>query len=123
MDMPVQRSTRQVADAIRRSIESRDGETLSALYAEGCDHTVVNRNAPPSRPLMVRGHDAIRAMWMEACARDMTHKVETQIAEDRQIATRITCRYPDGTKVACIHLVEVADGRIQRSYELDCWDE
>lgn len=123
MDMATRRTTAQIAEAMRRGTETRDAELMTSLYADDAEHVVVNRNAPPSRPHVLRGIAAIEAIWRENCAREMTHKVEAQLVDGDHIATRILCRYVDGTLVSSACLADVAGGFIRRQFELDCWDE
>ena len=33
------------------------------------------------------------------------------------------CSYPDGTKVVCLALLDLADGRIVRQVGVQAWDE
>ena len=46
-------------EALRRGIEERDAATLRGLYAPDAEMTVVDRNAPPSQPRLLRGRTAI----------------------------------------------------------------
>ena len=63
-------------EALRRGIEERDAATLRALYAPDAEMTVVDRNAPPSQPRVLRGRTAIGEYLDDTCGRDMTHRLE-----------------------------------------------
>jgi hypothetical protein len=112
-----------IASAYARAIEGRDPTLLISLYREDCEHVLINRNAPPSRPVVLRGRAAVAAMWEEDCGRDMTHRVESIITTGDRLAFYMTCQYPDGTRVASMGSAELADGGILRETTIECWDE
>jgi hypothetical protein len=109
--------------ALKRAIEGRDGRMLASFYASDAVVTVVDRNNPPSRPREVRGKAAITAYWDDICSRAMTHKVDTTIADGDKLAFTQACAYPDGTKVLCVSVLELADGQIARQTAVQAWDE
>jgi hypothetical protein len=113
----------RIASAYARAIEGRDPSLLISLYREDCEHILINRNAPPSRPIVLRGRAAVAAMWEEDCGRDMTHRVESIIATHDRLAFYMTCQYPDGTRVAGMGTSELQDGVIVRETTIECWDE
>jgi hypothetical protein len=113
----------RVASAYARAIEGRDPALLISLYREDCEHILINRNAPPSRPVVLRGRAAVAAMWEEDCGRDMAHRVESIITTHDRLAFYMTCQYPDGTRVAAMGTAELADGVIVRETSIECWDE
>jgi hypothetical protein len=112
-----------VADTFRRGIEQRNAELLGSLYAEDCEHVQINRNAPPSQPIVVRGRAAITAIWRDDCARDIRHRIEASFGTGDQVAFRVTCQHPDGTLVATMMMAELRDGLIHRAVAIECWDE
>jgi hypothetical protein len=105
------------------AIEARDARLLGSLYHEDCEYVLINRNAPPSRPKILRGRPAVAAMWQEDCARDMAHRVEAIVADDDRIAWHLSCLYPDGTRVVAMGSAEIAGGLIRRETTIECWDE
>ena len=125
MDMKAGSATpaAQLADAYARAIEARDAGLLASLYHEDCEYVLINRNAPPSRPVILRGRPAVAAMWQEDCGRDMAHRVEAIVADADRIAWHLSCLYPDGTRVAAMGSAEVAGGLIRRETTIECWDE
>jgi ketosteroid isomerase-like protein len=124
MDMKVDSgAAATLARAYARAAEEHDARGLTSLYAEDCQYTLINRNAPPSRPTVLRGRAAVAAMYREACGREMTHRVEDVVAEGDRFAMHVTCLYPDGTRVAAMLFAQLADGLIQRETSIDCWDE
>ena len=52
----------------------------------------------------------------------MTHKVETSIAEGNRLAFTQACAYPDGARVFCAAVVELAEGKISRQTVVQAWD-
>jgi ketosteroid isomerase-like protein len=109
--------------AIKRAIEGRDGGMLASFYTEDAVLRVIDRNNPPSKPREVKGKSAISTFWDDICSRAMTHKVDVSIAEGNRLAFTQACSYPDGAKVFCVAVVELADGRIARQTVVQAWDE
>jgi ketosteroid isomerase-like protein len=109
--------------AIKRAIEGRDGGMLASFYTEDAVLRVIDRNNPPSKPREVKGKSAISTFWDDICSRAMTHKVDVSIAEGNRLAFTQACSYPDGAKVFCVAVVELAGGRIARQTVVQAWDE
>jgi ketosteroid isomerase-like protein len=111
------------AEALRRGIEERDTATLLGLYAEDAELHVVDRNDQPSHPKVVRGRAAIGEYLAGVCGRDMTHTIERLVLGDGNASFAQACRYPDGTRVLCIAVLDLKDGLIARQYGVQAWDE
>ena len=109
--------------AIKQAIEGRDGRRLAGFYADSAVVRVIYRNNPPSRPREVRGRAAIAMFWDDICSRTMTHRVDTSIAEGDQIAFTQACAYPDGTRVFCVAVLDLKDGKIAEHTVVQAWDE
>ena len=118
-DSPEQR----MLETLRSGLRSRDAALLASLYHKGVEFRIVNRNNPPSRPLVLNGRDAVRRMLEDLCAREMTHEVIRSVAGADSIAYGIECRYPDGCQVIGLNLATVKDGLIVSEISVDCWDE
>jgi hypothetical protein len=84
---------------------------------------VVNRNYPPSRPLVLRGRPEVASLLADICAREMTHEISQGVAAEGAIAYRLECRYPDGCHVVGHYLARIEGGRIVSESSIDCWDE
>ena len=110
-------------EAIRSGYRERDVAKVMSAYAKDVESTIVNRNNPPSRPLVLRGHAALRRMVEDICSREMTHGMHGAVAADGTIAYRVDCRYPDGCNVVGLYMATVKDGLIVREFSVDCWDE
>jgi ketosteroid isomerase-like protein len=108
--------------ALRHAIEGRDGKALADFYRDDAVLRVIDRDNPPSRPHEIRGREAISAFLDDICGRDMTHKLESGVAEGDRIAFTETCAYPDGTKVFCSAMLEMKNGRIARETMVQAWD-
>jgi hypothetical protein len=111
------------AGALRRGIEERDAATLMALYAEDAELQVVDRNAQPSHPLIIRGRAAIGEYFAEVCGRDMTHTVDRLVVGPDGAAFVQSCRYPSGASVRCVAVLDLRDGLITRQSGVQAWDE
>ena len=110
-------------EALRRGIEERDAGTLRGLYAPDAEMTVVDRNAPPSRPRVLHGRTAIGEYLDETCGRDMTHRLERVVVSGDTAAFTQASRYPDGTRVLCLAMLDLRAGLIVRQTAIQAWDE
>ncbi|PZN51788.1 MAG: hypothetical protein DIU65_10770 [Proteobacteria bacterium] len=111
------------SDAIKQAIESRDGRRLASFYADDAYLRVIDRNNPPSRPREVRGKADIATFWDDICSRAMTHKVDASVAGDDRLAFSQACAYPDGTRVFCLAMLDLKDGKIAKQTVVQAWDE
>lgn len=109
--------------ALKQAIESRDGRKLAGFYADDAVIRIIDRNNPPSRPREMHGKTEIASYWDDVCGREMTHQVDAGIAEGDRLAFTESCAYPDGTKVYCMAVLDVADGKIARQTVVQAWDE
>lgn len=109
-------------DALVAAIEARDVDGQLAAYADDAHITIIDHEHPPSSPQIVRGIDAIRAHIADVCSRDMTHHVTTAATVDDRLTIELACRYADGTRVACLCVSGIEDGRIVWQRGLQAWD-
>jgi SnoaL-like domain len=108
--------------ALRRAIESRDGETLAGFYQDDAELRIIDAMNPPGSPLEIKGREAIAAYYADVCGRTMTHRVNTGISEGDRVAFTQTCTYPDGKKVFCSATLELTAGKIARQVSIQAWD-
>jgi hypothetical protein len=108
--------------ALRRAVEGRDGRALASFYASDAVLRIVDAVNPPSRPLEIKGHDAIAAYYTDVCGRAMTHRVEFGITEGDRLAFTQDCTYPDGKRVFCSATLDLAGGKIVRQLAVQAWD-
>jgi len=109
--------------ALKRAIEERDAAGQLALYAPDAEVRLVDRVTTPGRPRVLRGRDEI-ATWVEdVCGREMSHRVEREVVEGDRVAFAEACRYPDGTNVLCMTVLELRDGLIAGQLAIQAWDE
>jgi len=52
----------------------------------------------------------------------MTHELERVVVSSDHAAFIETCRYPDGTRVQCVAVLDLDDGRIVRQSGVSAWD-
>ena len=112
-----------VCETLKRGLEERDAELAASVYADDVEFLIVNRNYPPSNPLLRKGRAAVLAMYQDICSREMMHKVTTIVVGPEGFAIRETCQYPDGGRVLGHVIAELRDGKIVRQFNVDCWDE
>ncbi|MEU3841361.1 nuclear transport factor 2 family protein [Streptomyces sp. NPDC028635] len=110
-------------ETLRRGIEDRTAEALLSLYADDAEIRLVNRNAQPSNPAVLRGRDQIREMLDDVCSRDMTHKLEQCVVQGDHAAYCESCEYPDGTRVLSESMITLTDGKISEQIMVEAWDE
>jgi hypothetical protein len=108
--------------ALRRAVEDRDGRTLASFYADDAVLRIIDAVNPPSRPLEIKGRDAIAAYYDDVCGRTMTHRVAFGISEGDRLAFTQDCTYPDGKRVFCSATLEIDGGRIARQVAVQAWD-
>jgi hypothetical protein len=107
---------------IKRAIEARDAHALSSFYGDNAVVRIIDCDNPPSRPRELKGRAAIIAYYDDVCSRAMTHAVETGLADGNRLAFTQVCAYPDGTRVFCAAMLELADGKISRQTVVQAWD-
>lgn len=107
---------------LKRALENGDSAALVSLYADDAEMTVVDFLHPPSAPVKVTGKAAIAAFWRDVCGRDMTHRVEHEVAGPNRISFVEECAYPDGCHVMAAMTLELSGGRIARHLTVQAWD-
>jgi ketosteroid isomerase-like protein len=115
-------STTFDAAALKAAIEGRDAPAVLALYADDAAIEMVDRENPPSTPQRVEGRGALRELFEDVYGRDLTHAVEPVVVEGDHVAYVVRCRYGDGTRVVCMAVAQLRDGRIARETVLQAWD-
>jgi ketosteroid isomerase-like protein len=108
--------------ALKRAIENGDAQALSGFYADGAVMRIVDRDNPPSRPRELKGKAAIAGFYDDVCARAMTHTIESSVADGDRIAFMQACAYPDGVRVMCSAMLDLANGKIVRQTTVQAWD-
>jgi ketosteroid isomerase-like protein len=114
---------RAVLEALRKGYQGRDAALLASVYAEDAEVTICNRNNPPAKRLVLRGREAVRRMFEDMCAREMTHQIRHTTVGDGSIAFSAHCQYPDGCQVVGLNIATLKNGRIVSEISVDCWDE
>ncbi len=107
---------------LKRAIEGRDAKALTSLYAEDAMLRIIDRDNPPSRPRELKGKAAIASYYNEVCGRAMSHQIEAGIADGKGLAFTQACSYPDGTRVFCAAMLDIAAGKIVRQTAVQAWD-
>lgn len=115
--------TAQVCETLKRAIIGRDAQLAGSVYADDVELVIINRNYPPSQPLLRQGKAAALELWNDICSREMTHSITATVIGDNNFAIRESCMYADGGRVVGHVIAELRDGRIARHFSVDCWDE
>lgn len=109
-------------DTLTAAIEARDAEGQLAFYVPDAELVLVDRDNPPSSPRVVTSTTQVRAFLTDVASREMTHSVRAAVADDEHVALEVSCVYPDGTRVLCVCIGELRDGRIARQHQVQAWD-
>ena len=107
---------------LKRAIESRDAKTLAGFYSDDAVMRIIDRDNPPSKPRELKGRAQIAGYFDDVCGRAMTHAVETGLSDADHVAFTQACTYPDGTRVFCSAMIELAGGKIARQITVQAWD-
>ena len=107
---------------LKRAIEGRDAHALAGFYADNAVMRIIDRDNPPSKPRELKGRTEIAGYFDDLCGRAMTHAVESGLGDADRVAFTQACAYPDGTRVFCSAMIELAGGKIARQTTVQAWD-
>jgi hypothetical protein len=110
-------------DRFTRAAEERDASTQLSMYGPDATVTIADRVSQPGAPRVLRTHEEIKSWLEEMYSRDMTHKVQNRVKDDRGAAYTQACRYPDGTNVLCATVISLDHGQISGQTVVQAWDE
>jgi SnoaL-like domain len=108
--------------SIRKAVVGRDAAGLKAMYAADAEITIIDTVNSPSKPKIIKGAADIGAYFDDVCARDMTHTVDSGVADGMHLAFVEGCRYADGTRVTASAMAELGPGGIVRQTIVQAWD-
>jgi len=110
-------------EKLRIALEKSDPVSLLELYADDATMKIVERNRPPSSPMIVAGKKNIEGFWRDVCGREMTHKVTQEVLGPNRVSFIEECLYPDGCRVLSAMTLNLHDGRILEHVTVQAWDE
>jgi hypothetical protein len=108
---------------LRAALETSNAASLLDLYADNATMKIVDRNRPPSSPMIVNGKNNIEAFWRDVCSREMTHKVTQEVLSPERVSFIEECLYPDGCRVMSAMTLTLRGGRIVEHVTVQAWDE
>jgi len=108
---------------LARALEQSQADVLRGLYADDATMKIVDRDRPPSKPMVIAGRENIAAFWQDVCSRDMSHKVTNVVAGEGGVSFVEECLYPDGCRVMSAMTLTLRDGRINEHLTVQAWDE
>ena len=108
---------------LARALEQAEAGVLRDLYPDDATMKIVDRDRPPSKPMVIAGRANIGAFWQDVCSRDMTHKVTNVIAAEGGVSFVEECLYPDGCRVLSAMTLKLTGGRISEHITVQAWDE
>ena len=108
---------------LARALEQSQAGVLRDLYTDDATMKIVDRDRPPSKPMIIEGQEKIAEFWRDVCSRDMTHKVTNIIAGEGGVSFVEECLYPDGCRVMSAMTLKLRDGRISEHITVQAWDE
>jgi ketosteroid isomerase-like protein len=109
-------------ETLSRAIEARDADAVLANYAPDATLSILDRDHPPSAPLVYTGSKEIGDYYRDICGRNLEHQVRDAVATAGGLAYAQHCRYPDGAAVVCATVATVHDGKIQTQTAVQAWD-
>src|SRR4051794_29466138 len=109
--------------ALAAAIETNDAPAQLQYYRPDATLEIVDQHNPPSRPQHLAGTDAIRDHLVDVVDRQMTHQVRSALSSGDRIAFEVACAYPDGSKVVCMCVAGIVDGRIAWQRTVQAWDD
>jgi len=115
-------ATGVTAAGLKQAVENREASTLIGFYADNATMRIIDRDHPPSKPMELKGKTEIARYYEDVCGRAMTHRVESTVADAQHLAFTQACAYPDGARVFCTAMLELADGKIVRQTSVQAWD-
>jgi hypothetical protein len=110
------------AATLKQAIENREAQTLIGFYADNATIRIIDRDHPPSQPMELNGKTEIARYYDDVCGRAMTHRVDAAVADAQHLAFTQACAYPDGARVFCTAMLDLADGKIVRQVSVQAWD-
>jgi ketosteroid isomerase-like protein len=108
--------------ALRNAVEARDAEGILAWYATDATLTLLDRDHPPSAPLVLQGTAAIGDYYRDVCGRNIAHEVRDAVITADGLAYTQHCRYPDGLGVVCTTVATTRNGKIHNQTAIQVWD-
>jgi hypothetical protein len=82
---------------LAQALEKSQAEVLRDLYTDDATMKIVDRDRPPSKPMVIAGKDGVS--FVEECL------------------------YPDGCRVLSAMTCKLTDGRISEHITVQAWDE
>ena len=110
------------AAGLKKAVENREAQTLIGFYADDATMRIIDRDHPPNKTMELKGQAAIARYYEDVCGRAMTHRVESAVADAQHLAFTQACAYPDGARVFCTAMLDLADGKIVQQISVQAWD-
>jgi hypothetical protein len=109
-------------EAWRRATEQLDVEALIDFYADDAQLRMVNRDAPPSSPRVLRGKAEIAGHLRDVSRQGIEIRVERETIGEDRVAYVEAIKYPDGTGLLCAGMIDVRNGKIVEDVSVQAWD-
>jgi ketosteroid isomerase-like protein len=122
MAMTVVTASPFALETLRRGYEEWDVDALLSLYADDVEQMQIDREHPPSSPLVRRGKDVYRGAFEHCAAAGVKASVQNAVAGRERAAATITCEFPGGRTVVANTTLELRDGRIVREHTVAVGD-
>ena len=109
-------------DGIRKAVETRDAQSLKALYSAQAVMTIIDTDNPPSKPRKIKGAKEIGIFLDDVYSRDMKHTIDFGVVDGNHLAFTEGCQYPDGTHVIASTTAELGPDGIVNQTTVQAWD-
>ena len=109
-------------DTLRRALATWDVDELMTMYADDVEFSQIDATTGPSAPQLVRGRDALEAMFRRVAASGVATRVVDAIDGGDRIAVAVACKLPSGGNVYDHTFLTLRDGLIARQAAVAAWD-
>src|SRR3954452_309209 len=113
--MSAQTQTRFDYSLLKRSFESWDLETLSALYHEDLEQIEMDDVSQPAEPRIRTKAELIQVLE-RGCQAGVRIGVENPVLGDDRLACTLSCNFDDGRPVVANSIMDLREGRIIRQF-------
>jgi hypothetical protein len=111
------------ARTLRQGLERPDPDKVTSLFHDDAECVVIDKNHPPSSPLLRAGKEEIGEFNRYLFGPGKTHRVESLVVGGDSAAFSDACQYEDGTRVHCNAVLDIDGGEIRRMVCVQAWDE
>lgn len=111
-------NTALFSKTLQQAINNRDVNLLLSLYADDAELCIIDDNHPQKEPVWMRGREAIAQHYDRLFSKPVSHRVDSQVIGDDQVAYTEACEFADGRRALLSATIELKDGYIYREVDV-----